>query len=82
MGLDAWKHPYPPTRGRLTALTREICGLGPDRCEAILFESLALLVYAATYWLWLHLFVILKEERDLREVLGAAYGAYCTDVPR
>lgn len=50
--------------------------------EAIGFASLALLVYALSYWLWLHAFVTLREERDLREAFGDAYTAYARAVPR
>ena len=50
--------------------------------EAVWFKSLALVLYAAVYWLWLHLFVTVREERDLRHAFGAAYDAYAREVPR
>lgn len=50
--------------------------------EAALFASLPLLAYALLYWLWLHLFVTLKEERDLQQAFGDAYAAYARVVPR
>ena len=50
--------------------------------EAVFFSSLALLGYALVYWLWLTLFVALKEEPDLRRTFGADYDAYCREVPR
>ncbi len=50
--------------------------------EAVLFLSPALAGYALTYWLWLTVFVILKEESDLRRAFGAQFHAYCHDVPR
>jgi protein-S-isoprenylcysteine O-methyltransferase Ste14 len=50
--------------------------------EAIWFASLALLAYALSYWLWLHVFVTVREERDLREAFGDAYASYAREVPR
>lgn len=50
--------------------------------EAAAFASLPLLAYALLYWLWLHLFVTLREERDLRDAFGADYDAYARTVPR
>lgn len=50
--------------------------------EAIFFSSLALVGYALTYWLWLTVFVVLKEEPDLRQAFGAQFDVYCGDVPR
>jgi protein-S-isoprenylcysteine O-methyltransferase Ste14 len=50
--------------------------------EAIFFSSIALLGYALVYWLWLHLFVTLREERELREAFGDAYTTYAREVPR
>lgn len=50
--------------------------------EAVFFSSAALLAYALAYWLWLTLFVVLKEEPDLRRTFGEAFDDYCRDVPR
>ena len=50
--------------------------------EAVFFSSLALLGYALAYWLWLTLFVALREEPDLRRTFGSSYDAYCREVPR
>ena len=50
--------------------------------EAVFFSSPALAVYALTYWLWLTVFVLLKEEPDLRRAFGARFDAYCCGVPR
>ena len=50
--------------------------------EAVFFSSPALAVYALTYWLWLTVFVLLKEEPDLRRAFGAQFDAYCQSVPR
>jgi protein-S-isoprenylcysteine O-methyltransferase Ste14 len=50
--------------------------------EAALFASVPLLAYALLYWLWLHLFVTFKEERDLQQAFGDAYTAYMRKVPR
>lgn len=50
--------------------------------EAVFFSSAALLAYALAYWLWLTLFVLLKEEPELRRTFGKAFDDYCRDVPR
>ena len=50
--------------------------------EAVFFSSPWLLVYALAYWLWLTLFVVLREEPDLRRTFGEAFDDYCRDVPR
>ena len=50
--------------------------------EAALFSSPAVAGYALAYWLGLTVFVIVKEKPDLRRAFGAAFDAYCRDVPR
>jgi len=50
--------------------------------EAVAFASPALLGYALLYWAWLHVFVMVREERDLRQAFGDAYEAYAREVPR
>ena len=50
--------------------------------EAVLFHSPALAGYALAYWSWLTVFVVLREESDLREAFGARFDAYCQEVPR
>ena len=50
--------------------------------EAVLFLSPALAVYALGYWAWLTVFVIRKEESDLRQAFGAGFDSYCREVPR
>lgn len=50
--------------------------------EALLFESLILLVYALLLGLGFHLFVVCYEEPTLRRKFGAAYEEYCRAVPR
>jgi protein-S-isoprenylcysteine O-methyltransferase Ste14 len=50
--------------------------------EATVTASLALLAYAAAYWLWLHIFVTRREEPDLRRVFGDGYTRYAAEVPR
>lgn len=50
--------------------------------EAVFFSSVALVVYALAYWLWLTLFVVRREEPDLRRTFGEAFDDYCRDVPR
>ena len=50
--------------------------------EAVLFLSAALAGYALGYWAWLTVFVILREESDLRQAFGSGFDAYCKNVPR
>ncbi len=50
--------------------------------EAVFFSSPWLLAYALAYWLWLTVFVVVREEPDLRRTFGAAFADYCRDVPR
>ena len=50
--------------------------------QALLFGSGAVLLYAFTVAAGFHLFVVLYEEPTLRRQFGAAYEAYCRDVPR
>jgi len=50
--------------------------------EALLFRSLALLLYAAVLWLVFHLFVLLYEEPHLRGTFGQPYDEYVRSVPR
>jgi protein-S-isoprenylcysteine O-methyltransferase Ste14 len=49
---------------------------------ALFYESLPLLGYAGTFLLATHLFVVLYEERSLRQTFGQAYEAYCCQVRR
>ena len=49
---------------------------------ALVASSLALLVYALLYWLWLHTFVTRREEPDLERAFGDAYTRYAAAVPR
>ena len=50
--------------------------------EAVLFESLTLLIYALFVWLVFHIFVVAYEEPTLKEKFGAAYEEYRKAVPR
>ncbi|HKW02059.1 MAG TPA: methyltransferase [Vicinamibacterales bacterium] len=50
--------------------------------EAVIAQSLALAMYAASYWLALDRFVAMSEERDLHRVFSDRYAQYCRDVPR
>jgi protein-S-isoprenylcysteine O-methyltransferase Ste14 len=50
--------------------------------EALLFASIAMLIYAAGFFALAHLFVILYEERTLRRRFGEAYEQYARAVPR
>ena len=50
--------------------------------QGILFESMALLRYAAAIWLVAHLFVLLYEEPALQRKFGDEYREYRQRVPR
>jgi protein-S-isoprenylcysteine O-methyltransferase Ste14 len=50
--------------------------------EAILFDSVALLQYAAGWFVVIHLVVILYEEPALRRRFGESYETYCRSVRR
>ena len=50
--------------------------------EAIAAASLAVLAFALAYWSFLHVFVTLKEEPDLKRAFGDRYLAYAAAVPR
>ena len=50
--------------------------------QALLFGSAAVLLYALIVAVTFHTFVVLYEEPTLRRQFGAAYEAYCRDVPR
>ena len=50
--------------------------------EAVFFSSPWLLAYALGYWLWLTVFVVVREEPELGRTFGDAFAAYRRDVPR
>jgi protein-S-isoprenylcysteine O-methyltransferase Ste14 len=50
--------------------------------QGLLFGNVTLLVYGATVWLLVHLFVLVYEEPTLRESFGPEYEAFCAEVPR
>jgi protein-S-isoprenylcysteine O-methyltransferase Ste14 len=50
--------------------------------EAMLFESVALLEYAAGWFVVIHLVVVLHEEPTLRRRFGESYDVYCRSVRR
>jgi protein-S-isoprenylcysteine O-methyltransferase Ste14 len=50
--------------------------------EAALFQSAALLVYTAGWFLVVHLFVVMYEEPTLRTQFGESYAHYCSAVRR
>lgn len=50
--------------------------------EAVVFQSLTLLVYAIVVWLACHWFVLYGEEPELLNKFGEAYEVYLKDVPR
>ncbi len=50
--------------------------------EALAFDSVLLLIYAAVCWAAFHARVLLYEEPKLRQLFGPEYEAYCREVPR
>lgn len=50
--------------------------------EAIFFESIALLIYAALLPLGFHLRVVYYEEPALKNMFGDSYNRYCEEVKR
>lgn len=50
--------------------------------EAILFESVTILIYAALAFSFFHLWVLFYEEPTLRRKFGEAYERYCMKVHR
>jgi protein-S-isoprenylcysteine O-methyltransferase Ste14 len=50
--------------------------------EAWLFRSLPVLCYAAGFFIVVHLFVVLYEERALESRFGESFRAYRAEVPR
>lgn len=50
--------------------------------EAVFWQSLTLLIYAAVVFAGFNLFIILHEEPRLRRVFGAEYEAYFQNVRR
>ena len=50
--------------------------------EAVLFDSILVLGYAALLLVLFHLRVLLYEERQLRKTFGASYDEYYRSVPR
>ncbi len=50
--------------------------------ESLFSGSWRLLGYSVTVWACIDLFVILHEERALKNRFGAAYETYCRKVPR
>lgn len=50
--------------------------------EALVFHSLALVIYAVIVGSLFYLFVVYVEEPGLRERFGLAYEEYCKAVPR
>jgi protein-S-isoprenylcysteine O-methyltransferase Ste14 len=50
--------------------------------EALLFQSIVLLLYSAGVFLMFNLFVIFYEERALRRKFGESYEGYCRQVGR
>jgi protein-S-isoprenylcysteine O-methyltransferase Ste14 len=49
---------------------------------AVLYRSASVAAYALVVALWFHSFVVLYEERRLRELFGREYERYCAEVPR
>ncbi len=50
--------------------------------EAVLFQSLTLLIYALLIGIVFHLWVLSYEEPTLNRKFGVAYEEYCKGVPR
>lgn len=50
--------------------------------EALLFESVSMILYAALVLVCFHLFVILYEEPHLRSRFGESYEEYSRTIPR
>jgi protein-S-isoprenylcysteine O-methyltransferase Ste14 len=50
--------------------------------EAVYFSSPRLLIWAAIFWLIVHVFVIVYEEPHLRKTFGASYEEFLRTVPR
>ena len=50
--------------------------------EILLFESTVLIMYSFFVWLTFHTFVILYEERTLKDKFGESYEQYFGSVPR
>jgi len=59
-----------------------VCVMGILASEAVLFESRAVLAWAALAAVVFHLFVVLYEEPTLRATFGEDYEAYRQSVPR
>jgi protein-S-isoprenylcysteine O-methyltransferase Ste14 len=49
---------------------------------AVYYGSSALLAYAVTFWLAMHLLVVLYEEPALRKTFGVEYATYCEKTGR
>ena len=50
--------------------------------QALWFADVRLAAYAATVWLFMHLFVVAYEEPRLHVTFGTEYGAFRARVPR
>src|SRR5262249_8754981 len=50
--------------------------------QAIVLADWRLVVYAAVFWLAVHLFVVAYEEPTLQQTFGAEYSAFRANVPR
>jgi len=50
--------------------------------RAVLYRSAVIVAYALVIAGCFHSFVVLYEERKLRELFGFEYEPYCTEVPR
>ena len=49
--------------------------------EALIFDTLTLVVYAATLLVLFHLRIVFYEEPRLKKKFGASYDVYCRTVP-
>lgn len=50
--------------------------------QALAFSDARLVLFAATFWVWTHVFVVFVEEPTLAHEFGAAYERYRANVPR
>lgn len=50
--------------------------------EAVAFDALQILAYAAILFLVIHVFIVFIEEPGLKRRFGESYKAYCQAVPR
>lgn len=50
--------------------------------ETLLFNSFYILGWSLIYWVFNHLYIVYKEEKELQKKYGDAYERYMDEVPR